>query len=274
MPEPFEFSDHFHIANGGGLSDNGARKGGIMRLHLCSWPEVEAYLKHSDGIIIPIGSTEQHGPNGLVGTDAICPETVAFGVSDQIGAMVGPTFSIGMAQHHLGFAGSMTFRPSTLIAMIKDAVTSLSRHGFRHIYFLNGHGGNINTVQAAFAEIYSDYSLRGEPCPVVCKLTSWFATPRILQLSKELFGNSEGRHATPSEVSLTYYRYPEAIKNVEMTPKIAPLSSYTDSHNYRECFPDGRIGSDPSLATAEHGEKLFHESVKDVIEDYQFFLKQ
>ena len=43
-----------------------------MLLHLSTWAEIEAYLKRSTGIIIPIGSTEQHGPNGLVGTDAIC----------------------------------------------------------------------------------------------------------------------------------------------------------------------------------------------------------
>ncbi len=50
-----------------------------MRLQTATWPEVEAYLEHSKGIIVPIGSTEQHGPNGMLGTDAICPETIAFG---------------------------------------------------------------------------------------------------------------------------------------------------------------------------------------------------
>ena len=70
-----------------------------MRLQLCTWQEVESYLTRSKGIIMPVGSTEQHGPNGLIGTDAICPETVANGVAEQIEAMVGPTLSIGMAQH-------------------------------------------------------------------------------------------------------------------------------------------------------------------------------
>ncbi|MEO0521080.1 MAG: creatininase family protein, partial [Cyanobacteria bacterium P01_A01_bin.116] len=53
-----------------------------MLLHLCTWPEVEAYLERSRGIIFPIGSTEQHGPTGLIGTDAICAEVVAKGVGD------------------------------------------------------------------------------------------------------------------------------------------------------------------------------------------------
>ena len=64
-----------------------------MLLQLATWQEVETYLQSSRGIIIPIGSTEQHGPNGLIGTDAICPETVARGVGEQLGVLVGPTRS-------------------------------------------------------------------------------------------------------------------------------------------------------------------------------------
>ncbi|HEX2890383.1 creatininase family protein, partial [Vineibacter terrae] len=77
-----------------------------MRLQLVTWPDVEQYLKTSTGIIIPIGSTEQHGPNGLVGTDALTAEFIAQGVGDKTGALVTPTISVGMAQHHLGFPGS------------------------------------------------------------------------------------------------------------------------------------------------------------------------
>ena len=70
-----------------------------MNLHLQTWEEVETYLKSSKGIIIPIGSTEQHGPNGLIGTDAICAEVIAKGVGEQAGALVGPTINVGMALH-------------------------------------------------------------------------------------------------------------------------------------------------------------------------------
>src|SRR5262249_36425904 len=120
-----------------------------MLLHLQTWPDVEAYLKTSVGIIIPIGSTEQHGPNGLVGTDAICAEAVARGVGEAAGALVAPTIAVGMAQHHLGFPGSMTLRPSTLIAVVRDNIVSLARHRLRPFYFIYGHGGHLPTASAA-----------------------------------------------------------------------------------------------------------------------------
>ena len=63
-----------------------------MLLHLITWLEVEAYLQKSQGIILPIGSTEQHGPTGLIGTDAICAEAIARGVGEATQAIVGPTY--------------------------------------------------------------------------------------------------------------------------------------------------------------------------------------
>lgn len=247
-----------------------------MLLQLCTWQEVEAYLQRSTGIIIPIGSTEQHGPTGLIGTDAICPEAIARGVAEETDALVAPTINIGMAQHHLGFAGSITLRPGTLLAVVRDIVDSLTRHGFDRFYFLNGHGGNIATVTAAFSEIYAQCSLGTAPpdrLPVRCKLANWWMGAQVKKLSQSLFGDAEGSHATPAEVSLSYFAYPNAVKTAEMSPKIAPKGEIFDATDYRRRFPDGRIGSDPSLASVEAGQRLYNAGVQDTLVDYRNFLQ-
>ena len=246
-----------------------------MLLQLSSWCEVGRYLESSTGIIIPIGSTEQHGPTGLIGTDAICPEVIAKGLSEEHGIMVAPTLSIGMAQHHLGFSGSITLRPTTLILVIKDVVNSLARHGFDHFYFLNGHGGNIATINAAFSEVYAESSLGQAPSnrPALrFKLRNWWSSAGAQQLSRELYGGSEGSHATPSEVSLSYYAYPAAVKSVPLSPRLAPNGPIRDADDYRQQFPDGRIGSDPSLARVEHGERIYTAAVADLARDYHSFV--
>ena len=249
-----------------------------MRLQLCTWQEVEAYLKDSRGIVIPIGSTEQHGPTGFVGTDALCPELIAHGIGDKLQAMVAPTLSIGMAQHHLGFAGTVTLRPSTLMAVVQDVVNSLARHGFDRFFFLNGHGGNIATLEAAFSEVYAESSLgtAGHNRPRLrCTLQNWWDCDSIERISEERFGDAEGSHATASEVSLTYYGYPdhgERVRQAEMSPRLAPCGPIYDADDYRRRFPDGRIGSDPTLATAEIGQALYDAAVEEISGKYQAFL--
>jgi len=243
-----------------------------MRLDLCSWPEVQAYLEQRTDIVIPIGSHEQHGPNGLIGTDAICPEIVARSFGEQDGVMIGPTLGIGVAQHHLGFTGSLTLRPTTLIAVIRDVVASLARHGFTHLLFHNGHGGNIATVQAAFADIYGDYSFRGEPAPIHLRLGNWFMGKRVVSLTRQLYGASNGQHATANEVALTYHAHPEQVKDVGMSPKVAPNGRFRDAADYRARFADGRMGSDPSRATPADGARLLEVAIEDLREGHRDFV--
>ncbi|HSC18021.1 MAG TPA: creatininase family protein [Rhizomicrobium sp.] len=245
-----------------------------MQLHLSSWPEIDAYLKTSKAILIPIGSTEQHGPNGLLGTDALCPEIIANRAGDEAGILVAPTFNVGQAQHHMAFPGTITLKPSTMIAAMKDWAESLARHGFERLYWLNGHGGNINTINAAFSEIYHgirfDRAGSNHP-PLRCTLRNWWELSGVIDVCRQLFPVGEGSHATPSEVSVTYFAYPEAQKRVAMTPKIAPTGPIYDAEDYRRRFPDGRIGSDPSQATPEAGAKIVAAAVKAVIAEFQSF---
>jgi creatinine amidohydrolase len=246
-----------------------------MQLHLATWPDVEAYLARSTAVIVPIGSTEQHGPNGLIGTDALCAEGIARGVGDATGAMVAPTINVGMAQHHMAFPGTITLRPSTLIAVVRDVVASLSRHGFERFYFLNGHGGNVATLTAAFSEIHAESSLgTGQRPPVRCRLKNWWVNPNVGRIARDTFGGREGSHATPSEISLTWHLHPEAARPMTL-PEVLPADgAFSDAADFRRRYPDGRMGSDPSLASAEHGKRLYDAAVSDIAEDWKRFLAE
>jgi creatinine amidohydrolase len=249
-----------------------------MLLKLCTWQEVETYLGGANGILVPIGSTEQHGPNGLIGTDFITAEAIAQKAGEISGALVAPTFTVGSAQHHLGFPGTISLRPSVLIEATVDWITSLARHGFTRIYFVNGHGGNIAPVQTAFAEYYARYSIAAPSgaAPALCRLVSWWTLPNTARLIDELYGEDEGLHATMSEVSMTQYLYPDARKHVPPFLPV-PKGSHHDIHDsadYRRRFRDGRIGSDPARSNPDDGKRLFDCVSAEVAVHFQAFAEE
>lgn len=247
-----------------------------MLLHLSTWPEVEAYLQKSTGIIFPIGSTEQHGPTGLIGTDAICAEAIARGVGEATGALVGPAINVGMALHHTAFPGSISLRPSTMILLVRDYLVSLARAGFTKFFFINGHGGNIATLKAAFSETYAvlaELNVAGAE-RVQCEIGNWFMCGSVYKLAKELYGEQEGSHATPSEVALTQYIYPEAIKQAPLEGEVSRDHKIYGAADFRRRYPDGRMGSNPALATPEHGKQFYELAVKELSGSYLKFLSE
>ncbi|MDG2521230.1 creatininase family protein [Caulobacter segnis] len=242
-----------------------------MLLHQSTWPEIEAFLTRSKTVVVPIGSNEQHGPTGLLGTDWMCPEIIATEAQKTADILVAPTFNIGMAQHHLAFPGTISLRPSTFMAAIGDWVRSLAGHGFEKIYFLNGHGGNVATIEAAFSEIYADYSFTGRSAGFACKLKNWWDLPGVHALANRQFPTGHGSHATPSEIAVTQWAYPHAIKTADYAPKIAPTGPIREALDFRARYNDGRMGSDPALATPEKGGELVALSAKGLIADLADF---
>lgn len=246
-----------------------------MLLALSTWCDIEDYLKRSRAIVIPIGSMEQHGPTGLIGTDSICPTVIAeAAAADDPEILVGPTFSVGCAQHHLAFPGSMTLRPSTMIAAISDWSISLRRHGFERIYWLNGHGGNVATIGAAFAEVYAERSLAPVDTPtpaLTMRQRSWWELPEVMALCRRLHPQHDGLHATASEVAITYAAHPDQVRDSALEPRVAPMGGFSDALDYRSRFADGRIGSDPSQATVEAGQQIIDCAASALREDFVAF---
>ena len=243
-----------------------------MLLHLSTWAETEAFLARSKTIVVPIGSNEQHGPTGLLGTDWLCPEIIAHQAhKDGADILVAPTFNIGMAQHHLGFPGTISLRPSTFIAAIGDWVGSLAAHGFEKIYFLNGHGGNVASIEAAFSELYAQASFARRPAGYALKLRNWWDLPGVNALARQQFPTGHGSHATPSEIAVTQWAYPDSVKAANYAPQIAGSGPIREAADFRARHPDGRMGSDPGLATPEKGGELVKLSVKGLISEVEAF---
>ncbi len=242
-----------------------------MLLHLSTWAEIEARLERSKAIVIPIGSNEQHGPTGLLGTDWLCPEIIAHEAQKTGDILVGPTFNIGMAQHHLGFPGTISLRPSTFIAALGDWSRSLGLHGFTRLYFLNGHGGNVSTIDAAFSELYAEASFAKLPRGFALRQRNWWDLPGVIKLAREQFPVGHGSHATPSEIAVTQWAYPDAIKAANYAPQIAPSGPIREALDFRARHPDGRMGSDPGLATPEKGGELVALAAKGLISEVTAF---
>ena len=252
-----------------------------MRLELMTSPAVAAYLAERQGIVIPLGATEQHGPDGLIGTDHLCAEVIARRFGQEHGVVVAPTMSYGMSQFHLGFAGTITLRPSTLTALVHDIIASLAATGFTRLYFLNGHGGNLAPVRCAIQEFYAARSLSGDatPAKVHCRLRSWWEMPSADALRKALYGDQEGYHVTPSEVAITMASHPDQITRLERPAPPQPGQdvllhagdNYYDAADYRARYPDGRVISHSALATREDGDRFIALAAEDLARDFSLF---
>jgi len=248
-----------------------------MDLDRSTWQEVEAYLQRSKGLILPIGSTEQHGPNGLIGTDALCADHIARALGSAVDAMVAPSLNFGMAQHHMAFPGTMTLRPETMVAVLVDLFSSIAHHGFERCFIVNGHGGNMATIMTAISELHARSSLGwgGAGGQLRCRLRNWWSPKSVGALQHEIFGDRDGSHATAGEIAVTQYLFPASIKQAEIEPKLAPKSSgFSDAKDFRRRYPDGRVGSDPTLSHPDHGQRIFDCAVEGLGLDYQAFMAE
>src|SRR5499427_10955990 len=103
-------------------------------------------------VVLPVASMEQHGPHLPVGVDTILCEGVCKAGSEKAAAetavVVAPTLWCGMAEHHMAFGGTFTFDIPTYRAVLLAFLRSLERHGFKRVFIVNGHGGNIAALNA------------------------------------------------------------------------------------------------------------------------------
>lgn len=240
-----------------------------MRLDLCTWPEVEAYLARSTGIFLPVGSTEQHGPMGLIGTDAICAGAVAERAADLANALVAPTLALTPAPFNTAFPGTISISEPVFEALAGEVVSGLLTQGFDRIYVLNGHGANLaplRRIAGGCAEV---------------RIRSWWDYAPVNAIRQREYGDWEGMHATPSEVAITQALHRVVESGAASNPPRKLSADYIRAHSgdrhgppdeHRRDFPDGRVGSHSALATPEVGAELLNAAANAAAADYAVFI--
>jgi creatinine amidohydrolase len=123
--------------------------GAELGLDRIAWPQVADYLGKDDRLAFVIGSCEQHGPHLPFTVDVAVPWEIATRAARTVGVLLAPPIAYGMLLHHTAFPGTLSLRPETLIAVLRDLLLCAQRAGFRKIAIVNGHGGNRAALHSA-----------------------------------------------------------------------------------------------------------------------------
>lgn len=171
------------------------------RLSELTSPEIgEAIRNGVESIIVPVGSTEQHGAHLPLSTDSLHTVAVLDRVAERLPALVAPLMPVGRADHHMAFPGTITVRHETLHAVLRDWCDSFFRHGFRRVLIYSGHGGNAAPLARIIADLVAE-----NPDRTIIGCTDWSVYDDLLFPVAEQSGVSieaAGWHAGELETSI------------------------------------------------------------------------
>jgi len=231
-----------------------------------TWKEVEEALKTVQLAIIPIGAHEQHGPHMVESCDAVLAERMAKKLGKKMFpyALVTPTVNMGVSQHHLNFPGTISLQPTTLIAVLKDVVSSLKHHGVEKFLFLNSHGGNQSTLNVASMMLSKELDVE-----IYYAKTTASAKKAIKEnVTSTLFG-----HSCEREVSEALYLAPELVRLEKLEKgdiqeegrwkQLRPGKAIQGFYYYEEMTNNGCIG-DGTKASWEIGQQIVEEALDNL----------
>lgn len=249
-----------------------------------TWEDVNNYLKKETIAILPAGSTEEHGPAGPLGLDSYVAISLAEDAARKTGVLVTPPLWFGDSSHHLGFPGTISLSPLTLISVIKDIGMSLARNGFRKILIINGHkSANLPALLTAAKELH-EKELKHVLFAVADPMKMGKGVAKKIKSASE-------HHAGELEISQVWYKYPHLIKKTELTKKSVDFAKLFSRYSHSDLFgsagevidipwnsyeqrafaPTGSF-SNSSRASREKGKK-FHDYMVEVLVDFIGWLK-
>ena len=223
-------------------------------------PEVSDFLADHQTVIVPTGSTEQHGPHGPLLTDVIVPTEVARRVAPRVGAVVAPSINYGLSYPHTGFTGVVQVRIPTFMAVIEDLCVSLATVGFSRIIFLNGHYDNTYAIAYACATAAERMPARVHAFPIN------YLDGMTADEAAEYFGPGTGLHANRGETSAVLAINPALVDLDRANAEMPPFPEVTSQAPVHTAFFFSAPGSvhratrsgtwgDARKSTAEYGER-------------------
>lgn len=185
--------------------------------------ELEEFLTGHSTILVPTGSTEQHGPHSPLGTDVIVPQELCRRAAPKLGAVVAPPLSYGLSYPHRGFAGEFSLEIDTFMAVVGDLCVGFARAGFRTIVFVNGHYDNTYGIAYGCARVAGMLPKGTRAFP----LNYWDGlTPEQAGM---FMGPDKGMHANEGEVSAVLAIDPELVDRDQMNTEFPTFPVYKAS---------------------------------------------
>ena len=222
-----------------------------------AWPDLETYFDSESLALVPLGSTEQHGPHLPEATDHLIAEALAREAADRTGYLCTPTINVGVSGHHRQFHGTMWVDPPAFRQYIESLTRNLTTHGIDRVIYVNAHGGNVQHLREVGARLRQ---------AEVAYAIEWMWDESIPELVDDLFAQN-GPHGGPKETALIQYLEPELVHDERLedardTGVPSVEAAGTVKHGSRTFYDavdnsDNGVFGDQTDATAEKGAQLF-----------------
>jgi creatinine amidohydrolase len=223
-----------------------------MKFHEMTFPQIREVPRDRCVVLAPIAACEQHSRHLATFTDTILVTGVADGVEARLsGAVLQlPTTWFGASHHHLRFGATLSARVDTHVTLLCDLLEPLLEDGFQRIMILNGHGGNIDTMQVALRRLQPVYRNR-----ILSAASYWDLASRELAALAEGPRKSMG-HACEFETSMMLALRPDLVRREEIrddVPRDDPvLRGIYLAEDMFQRTDHGAVGY-PERASAEKG---------------------